>query len=160
MTSTRAACTRRQRWLGGSGAEPDPEAGSGGGVTVPVRIAANFVASLEAIEAWWADLERPSGFGDLLDLVFEAVVPNLADFPDMGVDLLARPAASVEVRRASERLAQRVAPGDSLRQYVAREYLVLYLRRVADPEEVVLLAVRHHKQLAYDLTDVPARGAG
>jgi len=53
----------------------------------------------------------------------------------------------VEVLRQAERVASRVPSDSSLRQLIARSHVFLYLRR---PDEVVLLAVKHTRQLSFD----------
>jgi hypothetical protein len=65
----------------------------------------------------------------------------------MGRDFLSVPAGSVEAQAWHRSLRSRMSQGLQLREYVARDYLVLY--SVSD-RTVDLLAIKHHGQLSFD----------
>lgn len=113
----------------------------------PVRMTANFEANLGALEAYWAEREAPGAYADLLDELVDTVVPNLERHPGLGRPFLARAAGSAEGLEAARRLAEQLGPGD-LREYLAGDYLILY---AVFHRAVYLLAVKHHKQLSFDL---------
>lgn len=113
-----------------------------------VRVTANFERNLEGIRDFLALQEAPAEvFDRLLDTLFDNVVPNLERFPEIGADLLGRDPASVEGRARQQALVRRLGAGVALRQYIFDEYIVLY----AVHEHVDLLAIRHHRQLSFDL---------
>ncbi|MGH8665267.1 MAG: type II toxin-antitoxin system RelE/ParE family toxin [Burkholderiales bacterium] len=93
-----------------------------------------------------------STYAALLDESLDTVVPNLERFPGMGRPFLAHAAGSVEAANASEdlhvRLSALTPDADALREYLLDHYLVLYAQ-VGDA--VYLLAIRHHRQLSFDL---------
>jgi|JI10StandDraft_1071094.scaffolds.fasta_scaffold244268_3 plasmid stabilization system protein ParE len=113
-----------------------------------VEVAQNFERNLEDIEAWLTEHEAASAFATLLDELFERVVPNLERFPELGADFLARRAGSVVGSARIARLQARLGAGTSLRELIVGDYLVLYA--VRDVQRW-LLAIRHHRQLSYDL---------
>lgn len=118
------------------------------GGSVPVRVSDNFARNLEAV---WDFLERagePEVFGRLLDELFDTAIPNLASFPGAGVDFSRRRTLSGEGAARAERLKKRVRRGETLREYIFDDFLVLYLSR---PDEVILLSIKHHRQLSFDL---------
>lgn len=116
-----------------------------------VQLTANFERNLEEIEQFLNEAEAPRAYDGLLDELLGTVIPNLEKFPDMGRAFLSREVRSVEVANALERLrlqlrAQR-ADDIALREYVLNDYLVLY---VQIETVIYLLAIRHHRQLAFD----------
>ncbi|MBZ0142847.1 MAG: type II toxin-antitoxin system RelE/ParE family toxin [Rhodocyclaceae bacterium] len=113
----------------------------------PVRLAANFEANLAQIEAYLAEAETPQAYDELLDVLLETVIPNLERHPRMGRPLLDRPAQSVEGRDAIDRLRKQIAGGE-LREYLTGDYLILY---ALIREFVILLSIKHHRQLSFDL---------
>ena len=66
---------------------------------------------------------------------------------------MCRPGRSVESAGALERLRARLGEGE-LREYVMKEYLVIYLR---EGEAVYLLSIKHHRQLSFDFDQLWAR---
>ena len=128
-----------------------------------VQYARNFASNLESIEAFWFDNDFAQGYERLLDALTEVVVPNLQRHPRMGRRFLNRAVESVEAKRLLERIGLRLSalrPHAEVREYVMDEYLVLYLVSDGDPGDggvVQLLAIKHHKQLGFD---VPGSSAG
>ena len=117
-----------------------------------VRLAANFERNLGDIERFLDEPESRQAYGALLDELLDTMIPNLERFPDMGRPFLAHPTGSVEAANALENLRVRLAAltpdVDALREYLLEHYLVLYAR-IGDT--VHLLAIRHHRQLSFDL---------
>jgi plasmid stabilization system protein ParE len=118
---------------------------------VTVRITRNFERNLDAIEAFLTQAEAPEAFDRLLDELSERVIPMLERHPDIGRDHLARSADSVEAQFKREAVIASLSTLDaagSIREYVLAHYLILYAPL---PETVHLLAIRHHRQLHFDL---------
>ncbi|MDD3517816.1 MAG: type II toxin-antitoxin system RelE/ParE family toxin [Chromatiales bacterium] len=119
---------------------------------IVVRLTANFERNLAEIERFLAEAEAPAAFDALLDDLLTTVIPNLERFPDMGRPFLAIPARSVETTEALDRLRAQMhaltADADTLREYLLRDYLLLYLRL---GDRIHLLSIRHHRQLSFDL---------
>jgi hypothetical protein len=116
-----------------------------------VRITGNFECNLEEIERFLREADAPSAFDALLDALSDEVVPTLERHPDIGRDFLARPAHSAEAEARVERLAAKlaaIAEQTSIREYVMAHNLVLYAHA---SNTVFLLAIRHHRQLSFDL---------
>jgi len=116
-----------------------------------VRLTANFERNLADIERYWQEAGASGAFDGLLDELLETVIPNLERFPGMGRRFLERAAGSVEVANAQiglrAKLAALGAKPEDLREYVMRDYLVLYAGIGA---AVQLLSIRHHRQLSFD----------
>ena len=74
-------------------------------------------------------------------------VPNLRRFPRMGRRYLDRPPQSVEALAGLAALPAGAAT--RLREYLHGDYLILYTDVQADAT-VVLLSIRHHRQLSFD----------
>lgn len=109
--------------------------------------ASNFERNLDAIALYHTELSEPCCFQNLLDRLFDTVITNLELFPDMGRDFLARQAASVEGCRLYRDVSQ-LAGNSVVREYVFDDYLLLYS---VSGENLYLLAIKHHKQLSFDL---------
>jgi plasmid stabilization system protein ParE len=116
-----------------------------------VQITANFERNLEEVEHFLTEADAPRAYDHLLDELLGTVIPNLESFPDMGRPFLVREAHSVESTNALERLhtklLQQTTDTTALREYILSDYLVLYVQIDAI---VYLLAIRHHRQLAFD----------
>ena len=114
---------------------------------VTVKLTANFERNLAEIEAFLAAAEVDNAFGLLIDELLDTVVPNLERFPAMGRSFLERVPGSVEVVEAQTALRARLVGAD-VREYLLKNYLVLY---VLERDVIHLLAIRHHRQLSFDL---------
>ena len=112
-----------------------------------VRLTANFERNLAEIEAFLATVDAGDAFGVLIDELLDTVVPNLERFPAMGRSFLERVPGSVEVVAAQTALRARLVGAD-LREYLLKNYLVLY---ALEGDVIHLLALRHHRQLSFDL---------
>lgn len=118
---------------------------------VTVRITRNFERNLDEIEAFLTRAEAPEAFDRLLDELSDRVIPMLERHPDIGRDHLARSADSMEAQFRREAVIESLSAlhaAGSIREYVLAHYLILYARL---PGTVHLLALRHHRQLDFDL---------
>jgi hypothetical protein len=113
-----------------------------------VRIAENFQRNLDGVSQFLGDAGAPEVFDGLLGELFDRVIPTLEEFPEIGIDFLGRRPASQEGLARIERLRRRLSAGESLREYIFGDYLILYAAR---RDHVVLLAIKHHRQLSFDL---------
>ena len=112
-----------------------------------VELTASFLERLESIEAFLIEADAGFPFDDLLAELRSTVIPNLRRFPCMGRRYLANPPQSTE---ALALLADMPAGApNALREYLHGNYLVLYAAMEAQ-ETVVLLTIRHHRQLSFD----------
>lgn len=112
-----------------------------------VKLAASFLACLESIEIFLTEAEAAHAYDDLLGMLRAEVIPNLRRFPHMGCRYLDQPPRSVEALA----LLAALSPGaaDSLRVYLAGDYLILYVVDKAG-SVTTLLSIRHHRQLSFD----------
>ena len=112
-----------------------------------VELAASFLTCLESIKIFLAEADAEHAYDDLLTMLRTEAIPNLHRFPHMGRRYLDQPPRSVE---ALAMLAT-LPPGasDSLRVYLAGDYLILY---VVDKTGslTTLLSIRHYRQLSFD----------
>ena len=111
------------------------------------RFTENFSANLTAIEEFVAPHSR-TAFHRFLDRLFDEVIPTLCRFPQSGRSFLTCTVKSAKAKALTKALSKLFNKGDDLREFVMDDYLVLYLVR---PHQVVFLAVKHHRQLSFDL---------
>jgi len=116
-----------------------------------VHVTHNFAENLEGIKQFLMEQDAPRAFGQLLQQIFDRVIPNLCRFPELGTSFLARQPASVEGEARRQALERRLGGSASLREYITGEYLLLYAVRGGDIHEIYLLSIKHHRQLSYDL---------
>lgn len=107
----------------------------------------NFSANLAAIDVFLGSDGR-TAFQRLLDRLFEETIPTLCRFPESGRSFLARAIKSSKVEALTKDLRRLLKKGDSLRESIMDEYLVLYLIRY---DRIVFLSIKHHRQLSFDL---------
>lgn len=107
----------------------------------------NFTRNLDTIRLF-LEPEGSAAFQDLLDRLFDDIVPTLCRFPQSGRDFLLHPIHSKEAQVLLRKLKTLIQKGDELREFVVDDYLVLYLFR---GRKVILLSIRHHRQLSFDL---------
>ncbi len=107
----------------------------------------NFSANLTAIEAFLG-LERANAFKRLFRRLVDDVVPTLCRFPQSGRQFFAHAIHSSAARTLVRKLRRRVELPDDLREFIVDDYLLLYLVR---GERIVFLAIKHHRQLSFDL---------
>lgn len=106
----------------------------------------NFSANLTGIETFLGR-EGASAFTRLLDRLFEDIIPTLCRFPESGRAFLAHPVRSAEAKALVKKVRHRLQPGETLREFVVDDYLVLYLVRGGS---LLFLSVKHHRQLSFD----------
>ena len=107
----------------------------------------NFSANLTAIETFLG-LEGANAFNRLFAHLADDVVPTLCQFPPCGRQFFAHAIRSAEAGVLVKKLRRRLESSDDLREYIAEDYLLLYLVR---GERIVFLAIKHHRQLSFDL---------
>lgn len=116
-----------------------------------VKFTANFERNLDAIELFLIEVEAPKAFDSLLDELLEIVIPNLERFPEMGRPFMARRPRSVETTNALAALGKKLSvltqDLDALREYVFKDYLLLY---AVIGGAIYLLVIRHQRQLSFD----------
>ncbi len=112
------------------------------------RFTENFSSNLTTIEEFVAPHSR-TAFHRLLDRLFDDIIPTLCRFPQSGRSFLTRAVKSTKATALTNGLRKFLNKGDDLREFVMDDYLVLYLVR---RHQVIFLAVKHHRQLSFDLT--------
>lgn len=113
-----------------------------------VNITANFTRNLDDIESFFNQTGQPKQFEALLDQLFDTVIPNIQHFPFIGKDFLAELPNSVEGITALQKILARLPENASIRQYLSKDYLILYR---LDGQEIALLAIKHHRQLYFNV---------
>jgi hypothetical protein len=106
----------------------------------------NFSANLTATQTFLGP-ERAAAFERLLDRLFDDIIPTLCRFPLSGRAFLTHPVRSAEAKALVKQLRHRLQPGETLREFVVDDYLVLYLVR---GRSLVFLSIKHHRQLSFD----------
>jgi plasmid stabilization system protein ParE len=112
-----------------------------------VELTASFLERLDAIEAFLVEAQASFAFDDLLAELRSTVIPNLRRFPRIGRRYLTNPPQSAEALALLA--AMPAGAPDMLREYLHGDYLMLYAAMEAQ-ETVVLLTIRHHRQLSFD----------
>ena len=112
-----------------------------------VRIAAHFEKNLDELETFERERGSTEAFKKLLDQLFGTVIPSPQRFPKVGRDLMARAAGSVRGAVLEDQVRDMIPSGAVVRQYTTTQHVVLYLEQ---EDEVVVLAIRHHRQLGFD----------
>lgn len=119
-----------------------------------VRETTNYAVNLDSIEAYWDTRQYPAGHLKLLKELNEPVMANLERHPRIGRNFLQRQSESAETQTQLQKLdALLVTLGTDaeraeVREYVMTDYLLLY---ALVGGVVYLLAVKHHKQLSFDI---------
>ena len=112
-----------------------------------IKLTANFERNLEGIDTFLSEANAAFAYDNLLDILTETLLPNLENFPALGRRFLQRPVGSVEVSNALARLNKQLQDGE-LREYLLDDYMVLYAQFGV---VIYLLAIKHHRQLSFDL---------
>jgi plasmid stabilization system protein ParE len=120
-----------------------------------VEFTANFEANLQQIAVFWTERQAPHAYVQLLDALDQTVIGNLERHPRIGRRFFERSARSIEARERVSMLLERF-PGADVREYLSGDYLLLYgvaARPSKDAPRwtVHLLAIRHQRQLSFDL---------
>ena len=111
-----------------------------------VELTASFLARLDTIETFLVEVDAAFAFDRLLVELRETVIPNLRRFPKIGRRYLDDPPQSAEA--LTQLAALPAGAANLLRDYLHGDYLMLYTV-MDDVGTVVLLSIRHHRQLAY-----------
>lgn len=111
------------------------------------RFTENFSTNLTAIEEFLG-LHGGRPLHHFLDRLFDDVIPALCRLPQSGRSFLAHPIKSAKAKALTRELRRLLGTGDDLREFVMDDYVVLYLVRRG---QVIFLAVKHHRQLSFDL---------
>jgi plasmid stabilization system protein ParE len=112
-----------------------------------VELTASFLERLDAIEAFLIEADAAFAYDHLLSGLRTTVIPNLARFPRIGRRYLDNPPQSAEA--LAQLAALPAGAAGALREYLHGDYLVLYVVLDEKPT-VVLLSIRHHRQLSFD----------
>ena len=117
-----------------------------------IKFTANFERNLDEIERFLTDADAPQAYDGLLDELLETVIPNLEHFPGMGRAFMLRQPRSVETTNALAALRAKLvaltSDPEALREYVLKDYLLLHAQIGG---AIHLLAIRHQRQLSFDL---------
>ena len=121
---------------------------------IVIRETTNYAANLQRIEAYWDSCQHPAGNLKLLEELDDPVMANLERHPRIGRNFSQRQIESIEAQTRLEKLdALLVTLGTDaeraeIREYVMTDYLLLYAL-VGDV--IHLLAIKHQKQLSFDI---------
>lgn len=113
-----------------------------------VRITENFERNLEGVRAFLVENEASAAFEGLLDAIFDRLIPNLEQHPRIGRDFMSRSPQSAKGRSLRKRVTALLGRAAELREYILDDYIVLY---GIDGAELAVLAIKHHRQLSFDL---------
>jgi len=112
-----------------------------------VSVAANFERNLDEIRAFLSVADAGHTFDRLISHLSDEIIPTLERFPDLGTEFLARAPLSAKGRALFERVARSAGRDLAIRQLVDGDYILLY---AVGKDGVVLLSIRHHRQLSFD----------
>ena len=107
----------------------------------------NFSANLSNIQTFLGETGSRA-FDRFFKHVVDDIVPMLCRFPGSGGAFLERSIRSNEALATAQKVKEKLREGDDLREFIADEYLILYVVRA---KQIVFLSVRHHRQLTFDL---------
>jgi hypothetical protein len=108
----------------------------------------NFSVNLTAIQTLFLGLEGAHAFKRLFTHLVDDVIPTICRYPQCGRQFFVHAIRSSEARVLVKKLRRRLESSDDLREYIVKDYLLLYLVR---GERIVFLAIKHHRQLSFDL---------
>ena len=108
---------------------------------------ANFSSNLSDIQTFLGE-DRRRTFDRFFEHLVDDLVPMLCRFPRSGRSFLERSIRSNEALAMVQKLQEKLRDGDDLREFIADEYLILYVVRA---KQIVFLSIRHHRQLSFDL---------
>ena len=121
---------------------------------IEIRLTENLTTNLRNVETFWDENQFAQGFDRLVDELGDSVVPILKRHPRMGRNFLQRQSKSVDAVTRIQKIDALLRTLDTdtaraeVREYVMTDYLLLY---ALVGEVTYLLAVKHHKQLSFDV---------
>jgi hypothetical protein len=121
---------------------------------ITVLLTANFEANLAHIEAYWSENLFPAGFDNLIAELQNTTIPILETHPRLGRPFFERHAQTLQAKQKMQAITAqlaKLAANAELREYIMTDYTALYAL-VADT--IYLLAIKHHKQLVFDVGQV------
>lgn len=107
----------------------------------------NFSSNLSDIQTFLGE-SGSRAFDRFFKHLVDDIVPMLCRFPRSGRSFLERSIRSNEALATAQKVKEKLSEGDDLREFIADEYLILYVVRA---KQIVFLSVRHHRQLTFDL---------
>lgn len=114
-----------------------------------IALAASFERNLEAIRLF---LEQsgapPTVYDDVVSAIVGRLFPLLENHPRAGRDWLLNPPPTESGQLLRQHVLTKLTGRHELREFVLDRLLVLY---AIEGNNVTLLAVRHHRQLGFDL---------
>ncbi len=122
---------------------------------VNIKITGNFEHNLESIHCYFHQHHQTKKYQELLDTLFDKIIPNLQSHPMIGFDFLAQTINTVEEQRQVDIIKTKLAKNTKIRQYNDKDYIVLYaLTSNAKNKAIALLAIKHQQQMVFDLRGV------
>jgi plasmid stabilization system protein ParE len=122
---------------------------------VNVKVTGNFEHNLESIRCYFHQQHQTEKYQELLDKLFDKIIPNLQSHPMIGFDLLSQTVNTIEEQRQVDIIKTKLAKNTQIRQYNDKDYIVLYtLTNNAKNREIVLLAIKHRQQMVFDLRGI------
>jgi hypothetical protein len=116
-----------------------------------VRFTSNFEDNLDQIEAYWDDNQFPTGYDRLLAELADTTIPTLERNPRLGRPFLDRTPQTEQAKKKTQALRKQlvaIAQEAEIREYVMTDYTLLY---ALISNGIYLLAIKHHKQLSFQL---------
>lgn len=115
---------------------------------VHVRITENFTDNLDQLQAYFDEVDEPQVFVMVVELVFEKIIPNLKQFPKIGVDFLQKVPNSIEALQVYEQIIEKLDNSLGVREYIFGDFSILYVLNV---KEIFLISIKHHREMTYDV---------
>ena len=119
---------------------------------VNIKVTGNFEHNLESIRCYFHQQHQTEKYQELLDNLFDKIIPNLQSHPMMGFDLLAQTINTVEEQRQVDIIKTKLAKNTQIRQYNDKDYIVLYT--LTKNKEITLLAIKDRQQMVFDLRGI------
>jgi hypothetical protein len=113
----------------------------------PIFATQNFAANLDSIEAFLSG-DKPQTLQSLVKRLFNDICPILAQFPLSGNSFFVHREGSKDAQLLVRRLKRKLQTADDLREFGFDDYVLLYLVR---RKRIYLVAIKHHRQLSFDL---------
>jgi len=119
---------------------------------VNIKVTGNFEHNLESIRCYFHQQHQTEKYQELLDNLFDKIIPNLQSHPMIGFDLLAQTINTVEEQRQVDIIKTKLAKNTQIRQYNDKDYIVLYT--LTKNKEITLLAIKDRQQMVFDLRGI------